>query len=222
MMTKELLEKELAKGALKISIKEIAKDLESCEDIDMILTFAKFCDENSANKYAIESYEQAIRLSDDESFKADTFNTIAGIYFMKMQNIKKTVEVSHYAIAIYRRLAKNNPVDYNEPLANLLNNLSSISYQSIDKEVALDLAIEAFDLSLFLMSVDAKKYLYLLEHSTQNGISIALDLGDGDALKYLFAKSIEVFREASDSGDEVFIKKLDYYTKALEEIEDRL
>lgn len=221
-MTKELLLKQLEKGALKINVRDIAKDLDSCEDIDILVTFAEFCDNNSINQLAIDFYEKAIRISEDDSFKASTFNTIAGIYFMKIHNIKKTVEASHYAIAIYRRLAKNNPVDFNEPLANLLNNLASISYQSIDKEVALDLALEAFDLSLYLVPVNAKKYIYIMEQSTQNGISIALDLGDGDALKYLFAKSIETFRELAQDGDEFYEKKLNYYTKALEEIENRI
>lgn len=219
-MNKDYLENELAKGLLKIDVNRLSAEVLDSNDYDLILLFAQFCDTNNVNKKAIEFYLKAIDMTQDDDTKANLYNTTAGIFFMKLHDIKKTIEYSHKAVALYRKLAKHNPTQYNEPLANLLNNLASISYQAVDKEVALDLAIEAFDLSLYLVPI-SDKYVYILESALQNGISIALDIADESALKYLFAKSIEMFRVLSDTHDK-YQKKLDYYTKALEDFENNL
>jgi tetratricopeptide (TPR) repeat protein len=198
---------------------EYSMAVESNEANILILSAEYFEQVGRVNE-AIDIYNHAIIHGDDKS-KAEVYNRLAGLYFIAMQDIASSIDCSQKAITIYKELAEYSPLEYNKPLVELLNNLSSIKFQMNDKEYALNCALESFDLMLYLIPTDYEKYIQLFDQTTQNAISIANSLHENEDQKYLFAKSIEILRDISDTNNQAQ-KKLNEYTKQLEKVEKKL
>jgi tetratricopeptide (TPR) repeat protein len=198
-------------------------DIDTIKDIDdsnLLIQIAEYSETKEYPLFTIECYKLAISIS-NEPTQASIYNRLARLYFIGLQDIAMSIKSSNSAIRIYKRLSDTNPLEYSQPLIEILNNLSTLQLQMNQSTNALDNALDAFDLALYLLPTNYSKYTTIFEQSTQNSIAIAKSLNETEDLKYIYAKSIEALREASEY-DSSYMDKVEKYTKSLEKIEDRL